>query len=157
MRWLARQTIWHPGAIPESEGEVGRDIKRWVLPTIDLLLIVGGILGLRGGLPTFAVIYNQAVATAASGAVLALASLCLIGVAFPRLWLIELTAKCGLALVLVTYSILLLALAAAEAGTRGFVAGVSAALCTIIVWRIVWLGRERRRRAARRQRRRGAR
>lgn len=156
MRWLAHQTIWHPGAIPESEGEVARDMKRWVLPTIDLLLIVGSVLGLNGGLPTFAIVYNQVVATAASGAVLVLATLCLLGVAFPRLWLMELAAKCGLALVLVTYSILLLALAAAESGTRGFVAGVSAALCTVIVWRIVWLGRERRRREARRQRRRGA-
>lgn len=148
MLWIARQTIWHPDAIPASEGDVARDVKRWVLPTIDMLLIVGSILGLNGGLPAFAVIYDHAVATVASGAVLVFASACFIGITLPRLWLLELIAKCGLSIVLITYAILLLGLAATDVGTRGFVAGVSSSLCVILVWRIVWIGREQRKRRA---------
>lgn len=148
MRWIARHTIWHPDAIPASEGEIARDVKRWVLPVIDLLLIIGSVLGLNGGLPAFAVVYDHAVATVAASAVLVFASACLIGVAFPRLWALELAAKCGLSVVLITYAILLLGLAATDVGTRGFVAGVSSALCVILIWRIVWLGRERRKRRA---------
>ena len=148
MLWIARQTIWHPDAIPASEGDVARDVKRWVLPTIDVLLILGSILGLNGGLPAFAVVYDHTVATIASGSVLVFASACLVGVAFPRLWVLELSAKCGLAVVLLTYAFLLIGLAAVDVGTRGFVAGVSSALCVILIWRIVWLGREQRRRRA---------
>lgn len=148
MRWLYERSIWHPDAIDEREGEVARDLKRWVLPTVDFFLIVGSYLGLNGGLPTFALVYNHAVASVLSAAVLLFAVGCLIGVSFPRLWVLELSAKCGLALVLLTYAFFLLVLAAGEYPTRGFVAGVTAALCAVIVGRIIWLCREERRRRA---------
>jgi len=151
MRWLYERSIWHPDAIPEDEGEVARDLKRWVLPVVDFFLIVGSYLGLNGGLPTFAIVYNHTVAAVLSGAVLLFAIGCLFGISFPRLWALELSAKCGLAFVLLTYALFLLVLAAGEYPARGFVAGVTAALSVVIVGRIVWLCREERRRRIQRE------
>lgn len=147
MRRLARASIWHPGAVSAAEGEVARDIKRWALPIFDVLLIMGSVLALAGGMPSVVVIYNPAVSGLAALAVLAFSVGCLVGVAFPRWWALEIVAKCGLAFVLLTYSALLFSLAFAGGGSRGFVAGVCAACAVLPVCRIVWLGREYRRRA----------
>ncbi len=145
--------IWHPDAIPALEGEVARDVKRWVLPLIDAALILGSILGLNGGMPTFAIVYNETVSQIASVAVLIAAAGCLIGVAFPRLWLIEFISKCTLSFILLLYAALLLALATSEYPARGFIAGVCAAVTVLPVWRIIWLGREYRRRKGPRKKR----
>lgn len=143
---LWRATIWHPDAIPDSEGEIAREVKRWVLPIVDGFLIIGSFLGIHGGMPTFAIVYNEAVSQTASVAVLAFSIACLVGVAFPRLWLVEFVGKCGLSFVLLLYALLLLALAASESPARGFVAGVCAGVAVLPVARILWLGREHRRR-----------
>lgn len=146
LRRLARATIWHPGAIPASEGELARDVKRWVLPVIDALLILGSALGLAGGMPSIAIVYNPSVSGATAVFVLLFAVGCLLGIAFPKLWVLEFIAKCGLAFVLLTYAALLFGLAFTGNEARGFVAGVTAAAAVVPVWRIVWLGRDHRRR-----------
>ena len=146
IRRLWAATIWGPGAIPASEGEVARDVKRWILPLIDAALIGGSILGLNGGMPTFAIVYDETVSRVASVAVLVAAVGCLIGIAFPRLWLLEFVSKCGLSFILLLYAALLLALATSEYPARGFIAGVCAAVTVPLVGRIVWIGREYRRR-----------
>ena len=149
IRRLWAATIWHPAAIPASEGEIARDVKRWVLPLIDAALILGSILGLNGGMPTFAIVYNETVSQVASVAVLAAGVGCLIGVAFPRLWLLEFISKCALSFILLLYAALLLALATSEYPARGFIAGVCAGITVPLVERIIWLGREYRRRKTR--------
>lgn len=151
MRRLFRASIWHPSAIPITEGELARDVKRWVLPTIDTLLILGSILAIHNGMPTFAVVYNAIVSHVSAIAVLVFSVGCLIGVSFPRLWALELIAKCGLAFVLITYSLLLIARVLVGDSTGGFVASGFAALAVVPIWRIVWLGREFRRREGRRR------
>lgn len=148
-RRLWRATIWHPDAIPESEGEIARDVKRWVLPVLDLWIIVGSTLGIRGGMPTFAIVYNEAVSQAASIVLLVSAIMSLVGVAFPRLWIVEFASKCVLCFVLLVYAALILALAVSEYPARGLIAGVCAGVSVLPVARIIWLGREHRRRAAR--------
>lgn len=151
MRRLFRASIWHPRAIPITEGELARDVKRWVLPPIDTILIIGSILAIHNGMPTFAIVYNALVSHASAIAVLVFSVGCLVGVSFPRLWVLELLSKCGLAFVLITYAVLLFARVLVGDSTGGFVAAVSAALAVVPVWRIVWLGREYRRRAGRRR------
>lgn len=145
MRALWGASIWHPDAIPDSEGEVARDLKRWVLPTIDGLLIIGSILGLMGGMPTLAIVYSDTVGNVAAVAVLLFSVGCLVGVSFPALWALEATAKSGLAFVLLLYGAMLLVRALSGAET-GFIAFVTAALSAVPVARIIWLGREYRRR-----------
>lgn len=154
MRWLAavgRASIWHRHAIPASEGEASREVKQYVLPAIDVLLIVGCLLGLDGGLPTFTIVYGPVIAGIATHLVLMFAVGCLIGVAFPRMWVLELVCKCGLAVMLMTYALLLFNLSTGPSPARGFVSGVCAAVCVVLAWRIIWLSRDfRRRRATRR-------
>lgn len=147
LRRLARASIWHPDAVPESEGDVARDLKRWVLPAVDALLILGSVLALAGGMPSVVVVYNPVVSDLAAVAVLTFSIGCLVGVAFPRWWVLEILAKCGLSFVLLTYSALMFSLAFAGEGARGFSAGVCAACAVLPVCRIVWLGREYRKRA----------
>ncbi len=144
LRRLWSQTIWYPTAIPVIEGQLARDVKRWVLPTVDAFLILGSLLGVHGGLPTFTLVYSESVSQVSSVVFLVVAVGCLVGVAFPRLWVLELVCKCGLVVLLATYALLLLLLAAAESPSRGFVAGIALALTVVPVWRIVWLGRESR-------------
>lgn len=148
MRALFRATIWHPDAIPKSEGDYAADLKRWVIPIIDVLLIIGSALAVSGGLPTFAIVYNESVSHIAAVAILVFSCTCLLGISFPKLWALELVSKCGLVFLLLTYSVLLMGLAVGEYPTRGFVAGVATALCVLLGARVVWLAREFRRRRA---------
>ena len=143
---IARASIWAPGAIPAHEGELARDVKRWVLPPFDALLILGSALGLSGGMPSLMIVYNEAVSSASAVAVLAFSIGCLLGISFPRWWLLEMLSKCGLVFILATYALMLFGLAFAGSEARGFVAGVTAACAVLPTWRILWLGREHRRR-----------
>lgn len=146
--FLARvwaSTIWAPDAIPPQEGEYAATIKRGLLPLFDVIMIVSALLAIRGGLPTFVIVYDETVSQLASWALLTCACLCLVGVAFPRLWLLEALAKTGLLSLLIVYAVVLIGWSAVDP-PRGFVGGVVLAACLPPVFRIVWLGREYRRR-----------
>jgi hypothetical protein len=151
IRRLWALTVWHPRAFPLLTSQLEQDLRRWVLPGIDIALIIGSAFGIHGGLPTLTVVYSQVVAEVASFAALVFSIGCLIGVSFPRLMALELAAKCGLAFVLILYALLLLGLAAGEYPGRGFIAGVCAALSVVLAWRIVWIGRDYRKRALMRE------
>jgi hypothetical protein len=146
LRRIGRATIWHPAAIPPHEGEVAREVKRYLLPGIDLALIIGAVRGIHGGMPTFALVFNDTASYIGAIAVLVFSVGCLIGVSFPRLWLLELASKCGLGLVLASYGVLLMAAAAGEYPARGIVGGACSGVAAVIVWRVFWLAREWRRR-----------
>ena len=148
LRALWRASIWHPEAVPPYEGEIASDVKRGLLPVFDVVLIATAVLALRGGMPTFAIVYGDAVSDAASWALLVVAATCLVGVAFPRLWLVETIAKTALLLLLSGYGAVLILSAALADPARGFVGGVTLAASLIPVWRLVWLGRDYRRRKA---------
>ncbi len=146
LRAIGRATIWHRDAIPEHEGEIAREVKRYLLPLLDVALILGAFFGVRGGMPTLAAVYSDTVSFTGAAAVLVFAVGCLIGVAFPSLWLLELVSKCGLGFVLATYGVLLMVAAAGDAPARGIVAGACIGVAGVVVWRIFWLSREYRRR-----------
>ncbi|MFD5599911.1 hypothetical protein ACFWHR_07615 [Leucobacter sp. NPDC058333] len=144
---LWRASIWHPDAIPEGEGKVAADVKRTLLPFYDLVLIGAALLAIRGGMPTFVIVYNDAVSGSAAWSLLGAASLCLIGVAFPRLWRLEAAAKITLTTILLVYGVMLLGSSVTEPA-RGFVGGLTIAVCLLPVSRILWLGDEYRKRKA---------
>ncbi|WP_425836925.1 hypothetical protein [Microbacterium sp. PA5] len=146
VRALWRASIWHPDAIPADEGEIARDVKRYLLPVIDILMIIGAFRGIHGGMPTFALVFNDTASYVGALAVLVFAAGCLLGVSFPALWVLELVSKCGLGFILATYGVLLMVAAAGEYPARGIVAGTSSGLATVVVWRVFWLTREWRRR-----------
>lgn len=141
------KTIWADGAIPPSEGHVASDMKRGLLPVYDLILIGAAVLALRGGMPTFEIVYSSVFASVAAWGLLATSILCLIGISIPKLWLLEAISKIGLVLVLAGYAIIMLIYSVEDSG-RGYTSAVMLAACLVPIWRIVWLGREYQSRGA---------
>lgn len=138
-------TVWAEGAIPDSEGQLAKDVRRILLPVFDVWLIVTALLAIRGGMPTFEIVYNTTVSTVVAWGLLVTAVLCLIGVCFPKLEAVEVISKLGLFMILFGYGLSLL-LYSAEDSARGFVGGAMVAVCFIPVGRILNIGRTYRRR-----------
>lgn len=142
---LFRASIWAPGAIPASEGQLARDLKRVILPLYDLGLIVCAVLALRGGLPSFAIVYPLSVSQFSSVALLLIAVLCLVGISFPHLWKLEAISKSALLAFQFSYAIVLFGLSV-ENPARGYVGGLAFVLMILPIWRLVILRRERKKR-----------
>ena len=88
---LFAASIWAPGAIPADEHKY-RNLKRAWLPAYDLLAVVAGIVAVGQG-STFLNRLFTGVGVDVFGVALAvLAAGCLVGVAFPRLWRVEIVA-----------------------------------------------------------------
>lgn len=145
LKQLLRPTIWDSDAIHPLEGQLACDVKRWMLPVFDAILIATSILAVRGGMPTFEIVYNSTVSQVAAWVFLVASITCLIGISIPKLWLLETAGKLVLLAVLLGYGFVLM-LSSFEDPDRGFVGGVTLAACLVPIWRIVWLGREWRRR-----------
>jgi hypothetical protein len=101
LRLLAR-SIWAHDAIPLSEWKY-RNLKRVWLPLYDVLAIAAGLSALAYG----SRLLNRVLGTHAVDAVGAgfavVAFVCLIGSAFPRLWLVAIIGKLVLVGIIVAY------------------------------------------------------
>lgn len=148
LRRLWRASIWHPDAIPPEEGQASRELKRFVLPIFDVLVIVMGFNAVRYGMPSFDLIYSEAVATVAAWVLLAAGVCALVGIAFPRLWVAETIGKIAMVAVLGGYAGALWALLMAGEWGRAFVAAGLTAIIVLPMWNLARLGRERQRRRA---------
>jgi hypothetical protein len=139
---IKSRTIWAPGAIPASEGRASYVLKRRILPTYDVLLIIAGIFAVRGGLPSFGFVYDELVANVAGYGVILSAAVALIGLAFPSMWATEYTAKYVLLAIVGLYGIVMVGRALLEEPTFGFVGVGMLALTILPVWRLSILGKE---------------
>lgn len=98
---LWRATIWSRGALPESEWKY-RNLKRVWIPVYDLIAIGAGIMAVVHGSRLLDRLYGDA--TDAIGLVFsAVALVCLVGVAFPRLWAVEVVGKVILVGMVIAY------------------------------------------------------
>jgi len=143
MRSLWRATIWHPDAIPSTEGSTSREMKRIVLPLFDLLVIVMGFNAVTRGMPSFSIVYDDAVATLAAWALLAAGVVALAGVSFPGLWWLEAAGKLAMMAVLGGYAAAIWVAYFQGSGGRAFVAAGLTALLILPLWNLYRLGRER--------------
>ena len=143
VRRLLRKTIWHEDAIPASEGQASRELKRYVLPAFDVLLIVMAITAIRLGMPSFDIVYNAFFSTVASWALLLAAVTAFVGLAFPRLWALEAAGKLLMILVIGGYAGALWSLVAQGADGRGVVACAFTGLLFLPMWNLARIGRER--------------
>ncbi|MGK9222082.1 MULTISPECIES: hypothetical protein [unclassified Microbacterium] len=148
LRALWRASIWHPDAIPSEEGRASRELKRYVLPTFDVLMIVMGLNAVRYGMPSFDLVYSPAIAVAAAWLLLAAGVLALAGISFPRLWIAEALGKLAMVVVLGGYAGALWALLLAGEWARAFVAAGLTAMIVLPMWNLARLGRERQGRRA---------
>lgn len=153
MRWLRalwRESIWHPDAIPPEEGRSSQELKRYVLPVFDGLVIIMGINAVHYGMPSFDLVYPPVVPLLAGWVLLAAGVLALAGIAFPRLWVAEALGKLMMVFVLGGYAGALWALLAQGEWVRAFVAAGLTAIIVLPMWNLARLGRERQGRRARR-------
>lgn len=145
-------TIWHPDAIPAHEGELARDLKRYVLPLFDVVIVIMGLVAIDAGMPSFDILYNIHLSAAASHVLLAAGLFAAAGVVFPRLWLAEALGKIVIVTIVGGYAAALWALAAQGVGSRAFIASALTAIVILPGWNLIRLGRERARRHASRRR-----
>lgn len=145
---LKRASIWHPDAIPASEGQASRELKRVVLPAFDVFIAILGVVAITKGMPSFDIVYNDFVSAVAAWGILIAALAAFTGLAFPRLWMLEAAGKLLMVLILSSYATALGILAFQGSDDRAVVALGFTALLVLPAWTLARLGRERRARRA---------
>lgn len=140
---IARASIWAPGAIPLDEAKYG-NLKRVLLPWIDVCLALSGYSAIRYGAPSLEVFYSHGVMDAFGVLFLGASVMAFLGVAFPALFGLEIGGKLVLLSMSVAYcaALIIVGSEAAE-NTRGFITGYVGALSGVILWRLTFLGNER--------------
>lgn len=101
MRRLWRASIWHPGAIPLHEKKYA-SLKRVWLPLYDVVAAAAGVTAIVYGSRLLDRLYGPFTDTI--GVFFSIVALiCLAGVAFPRLWAVELAGKFVLVGMIIAY------------------------------------------------------
>ena len=118
-----RQTIWHPDAVEDSEFKY-RNLRRVWLPLFDVLSIWIGFLAVQYGSTSLNKMFPGVVVDVAGSIFTIAATLALVGVVFPRLFLAEIVGKVVLVSLLGTYSVIIWASFLAGEVQSGFVAGM---------------------------------
>lgn len=144
MRWLWQASVWHPDAIPPDEWD-HRHQRRVSLPLLDALMIVAGVWAMRFGSPLLNDLFEPELVDLGGAILAASAATCLIGVAFPRLWRIELFGKTALVFLLVTYASAITFFPRNPDPSSGFVAFVICGMLIFPCTRMVELIEIRRR------------
>lgn len=142
-RRIGRASIWHNDAIPADEWKY-RNFKRVVLPVYDLLVVFAGASAVIWGMPSFREIYPEPVVDAIGWLLITVATICLLGVSFPRLYLVEMFGKAILIGIITAYLIALFGLAIQGVGAREFVMVVVSMTMPVPVYRMGMLGTEYR-------------
>lgn len=143
MRRLWRESIWHPDAIPATEGSTSREMKRIVLPIFDVLVMLMGFNAVRNGMPSFDQVYDPNVVHMASWVLLVSGFVAFVGLVFPRLWFLEAAGKLAMVSVLGGYAVAVWIAYVQGDGGRGFVAAALTGLVALPMWNLARLGRER--------------
>lgn len=147
--WVGRQTIWARGAIPESEG-VYRSVRRIWLPLVDLVFMLIGLSASRYGVPTLSGFFTIPEMEIFGRIIFWAALAALVGVAFPRLWPLELVAKSVLSGAFTAFVVAVAALTTAGYQSRGFTAGLALIAVFLCLIRLSGVAAERRDARARR-------
>lgn len=92
LRRLYAASIWHPGAIPKPEYKY-RNLKRVYLPAYDLIVVYIGIMGALFGSELLNRIFHPELVDAFSIIFSVVGIVCFLGIAFPRLWAVEMVSK----------------------------------------------------------------
>jgi hypothetical protein len=141
--WSA--TIWAEGAIPLDEDKFG-SLKRYLLPYIDVVLFLSGLSAVRYGAPSLSEFVPVPVTQAFGLLFIGASVLAFVGVIFPSLVLMEVAGKLALFVLSVAYTVALFLLTQDGSAIRGFITGYVAAVAGLLLWRLAFLGRERRER-----------
>jgi len=146
---LAALSIWHPESIPPEEFKY-RNLKRIWLPVYDFLAIWAGVEAALVGSPLLNRIFPGDFVDGAGATFTVVASLCLVSVAFPRLWRLELVGKVVLVGMIAAYAACIL-LYSPNPDPNHFVVLVLAFSLPLPLFRLNLLGEEIKERRAVRQ------
>lgn len=146
MKRIWQASIWAKGAIPAGERKYAIPLKRFMLPVFDAAMVVAGVYAVRSGIPS---IHELMPITASVGfgyGFILVAIACLVGVAFPGLWKIELVGKIIMFGLLGLYLLCLRVLAADDHGSRDFISVITFASMLVPALRLWIMGTEIRER-----------
>lgn len=138
IRRVFRASVWHPST-GRPEDRRFRGIFRYVLPLTDILFLFFGVVGWHNGLRSVEQAAGEEWQTWWSLGIAASAFVALVGVAFPRLWLVELAGKIPLIALVTVYVWVLLARGLADSQVLA-TAGLIVILILLPVWRVADLG-----------------
>ena len=141
MRNIFSMSIWAPNAIPSDEWKY-RNLKRVMFPVIDVIFILSGLSAAYYGVPAISEFYHRGVVDSFALAMSLSGFAALLGVAFPKLWALEIGAKSVLLGLMVVYFTSLFILTRIGEGNRGFVLGIAAVAIAPVIWRLSLLGNE---------------
>lgn len=143
MRALLRSTIWHPDAMPDARDATAKELKRYVLPYFDGIIIIMAIVAVNLGMPSFDIVFNAHISAFSSWTLLVAAIMAAVGLIFqlPRL---EGAGKLLMVPILSGYAAALWALVWQGADGRGVVAAAFTGLLALPLWTLWRINREQR-------------
>lgn len=138
LKRIAEASVWAPDGVSAADWRF-RGIFRWVLPLANLAFAYFGIVGFLNGVGSVQDAAGSAWQLWWSAGITITSVLCFIGVAFPRLWLLELIAKILMVSLVASYIGLYLSRGAHDPQVTAF-AGLITVLIYLPIWRIGDLG-----------------
>lgn len=141
VRRLYGASIWHPDAIPPDEWKF-RSLKRVWLPVYDLLAIGAGVWAALFGSPLLHELFEEPVIDVMGAMLTVVATVCLMGIAFPLLWRWEIGGKVLLVALLGAYAAAVVLFRSNPSPEAGFVAFVVILALPLPIFRLSLLGEE---------------
>lgn len=141
--WLRlwRASIWHPDAIPPDEWKF-RSLKRVWLPAYDVIVVLAGIWATAFGSPILHRLFDENTIDTMGMTLTVAAVVCLLGVAFPRLWQVEIAGKVILVALLGGYAIAVMLFRTNPDPSAGFIVFVLLTALPLPLFRLNLLGEE---------------
>jgi hypothetical protein len=151
MHRLWRASIWHPDAIPPDEWKY-RSLKRFWLPAYDLLAIWAGIDAVLFGSRLLSRLLGGSGLIGLVGITFSIVAFaCLLGVAFPRLWPVEMVGKVILVGMITAYAVAIVVYPAPAPPTEPpnfFIMRMLSLTLPLALFRLTLLGEEWKERRA---------
>jgi len=138
---LFRASIWYPDAIPVDEWKT-RNQKRVWWPLYDGIVMAMGLWAIGFGSPLMHRLFTNTIIDIAGGTLFLAGVVCSLGVAFPRLWRMELIGKSVVFTLLVVYAGLVGIFSVYPAYENGFVVLGLVLMCLPALMRLDLLGEE---------------
>lgn len=146
MRRLWRASIWHPDAIDPDEHKY-RNLKRVWLPLYDMIAIFAGVQAVIHGSTILNRLFAPALVDVLGIVLTVVATVCLAGVAFPSLWVVEIIGKVMLVGLVAGYVTTIL-MFSENPGPNLFVVGMLTFGLPLAFFRLNLLGEELKERRA---------
>lgn len=134
MRRIFEASVWAPNGVRAEDWRF-RNIFRVVLPLSDVLFFYFGYIGWRNGLTSVATSAGDEWQTIWSAGIAIAAVIAFVGVAFPRLWLLELMGKIPLISFITVYIVVITTNGVANDRILA-VSGLMVILILLATWRI---------------------